>query len=243
MNLLDRRSSIPLYYQLKQRLLERLENGDLAPGEPLPTEMELVAAYAVSRATVRQAMKEIENEGYITRTPGRGTVVLRNKIHRGLTRLSSFSEDMQRQGQPVTSQLVKFEWVTAEAHLSEKLSVEADTQLLYIYRLRLIEEHPIAINISYLNFPQGITITRSELEQIGSIFALLERKGYPPLSTDRTIDAVGASAEYASLLHVPNGAPLLQVDGVVYSLGHWPIEYHQVISIGGIYKYNLHLER
>ncbi len=78
------------------------------------------------------------------------------------------------------------------------------------------------------------------MEQVGSIFALLERKGYPPLSSDRTIDALGASEENASLLHVPIGAPLLMVEGMVYTLGHRPIEYHQVISIGGIYKYNLH---
>jgi len=243
MEFLDRKSPTPLYYQLKQKLVEMLGNGEFSPGAPLPTEMELVSTYAVSRATVRQAMKELENEGYISRTAGKGTFVIRTKINRGLSRLTSFSEDMKHLGQKVTSQTLQFHSIPAPEALHQKFGIALGQPLLYIKRLRLSQNNPVALNVSYLNLPEGIQISQDELDQIGSVYSLLERKGIPPLETDRTLEAIAAEEECASLLCVPVGSPLLLVEGLAYSYNHHPIEFHQVISVGGRYKYNIHLVR
>ncbi len=74
---LDRRSPVPLYYQFKQSLLGRFKSNEFSAGQPIPPEMDLMHEYGISRATVRRALQEMEQEGYIQRTPGRGTVVFR----------------------------------------------------------------------------------------------------------------------------------------------------------------------
>jgi DNA-binding GntR family transcriptional regulator len=66
---------IPLYYQLENLLREKIVSGELEPGDKLPTELELIEQYGVSRITVRQALQALADEGLIERKQGRGTVV------------------------------------------------------------------------------------------------------------------------------------------------------------------------
>lgn len=240
---LDRRSSVPLYHQLKEKLIQSIENGDLEVGALLPTEMDMVDRYAVSRTTVRQAMQALEYDGYISRTPGKGTFVIRTKLSRGLTRLTSFTEDMQARGESVTSKLLEFKQIGADEVAAEKLNLPVGTPLIYASRLRSANGVPVALNVSFIHLPDEIVITREELEEIGSIFALFDRKQSPPLEADRTIEAVAATEEWAHLLRIPAGSPILLVEGVVYTYDRRPIEFHKVISVGDRYKYAVHLER
>src|SRR5690348_14159246 len=69
------RVDLPLHRQLRAVLLDQLANGELRAGDRLPTEHQLCSAYKVSRKTVRQALDDLEREGLIERTPGRGTFV------------------------------------------------------------------------------------------------------------------------------------------------------------------------
>jgi GntR family transcriptional regulator len=72
---LDRQSFVPLYQQIKDLLLDRIEHGELAAGDVIPSETQLKAALKVSRLTVRQALYELRVEGYVIREKGRGTFV------------------------------------------------------------------------------------------------------------------------------------------------------------------------
>ncbi len=211
---LDRRSPVPLYYQFKQSLLERFENDEFRAGQPIPPEMDLVHEYGISRATVRRAMQEMEQEGYIHRTAGKGTVVLRTRIRRGLTRLSSFTEDMQERGQTVTSKLLDFATKAPPPYIAEQFGLSPAEPLLYIYRLRLASSLPIVINESYIRTPTGFSISEKEVQGAVSLWALLEHKGLRLIEADRVIEAVLACEERAALLGVPVGTALLQVEGM-----------------------------
>ena len=69
---IDRTVPTPLYFQLKQILNQAIESGELQIGRAIPTEMELMDRYGLSRATVRQAVLQLVNEGYLRRTKGTG---------------------------------------------------------------------------------------------------------------------------------------------------------------------------
>ena len=72
---LNRQSFVPLYQQIKDLLLDRIEHGELVAGDLIPSEAKLVAAFEVNRLTVRQALCELRMEGYVIREKGRGTFV------------------------------------------------------------------------------------------------------------------------------------------------------------------------
>ncbi|HEX6384913.1 MAG TPA: extracellular solute-binding protein [Anaerolineae bacterium] len=72
---IDHTTPIPLYYQLKLLIKKQIEEGQLQPGDQIPTEAELCQRYNMSRTPVRQALLELVREGLLTRTVGRGTFV------------------------------------------------------------------------------------------------------------------------------------------------------------------------
>jgi GntR family transcriptional regulator len=240
---LDRHSHVPLYYQFKQSLLERFEKGEFPPGQPITVEVDLAKDYCISRATVRRAMQEMTHDGYIHRIPGKGTFILRTRVQRGLTRMSSFSEDMKERGQEVTSRLLEIGHKQPPAYIAEQFHMPPEQPILYICRLRLANDLPLALNFSFIKLPESVSISEEELRETISLWSLLERKGLPLIETDKVIEAVLATEERARLLDVPVGTALLQVEGMAYSINHIPVEFSQVISPGERYKYLVHLER
>src|SRR5690348_10576667 len=108
---LDRRSPMPLYFQLARVLTTAIDAGRWRPGDRLPSEGEICTAYEVSRATVRQALLRLENEGLIQRVKGRGTFVA-DAHHRSWMVQSSegfFHDEADRVGLDVTSRILRAE--------------------------------------------------------------------------------------------------------------------------------------
>ena len=87
-------SPLPLYYQLEQALRTVIASGSWSPGSLICSERELMQAAGVSRATVRQAIRNLMREGLLERVHGRGTFVARSKIEQEMRSVYSFAEQM-----------------------------------------------------------------------------------------------------------------------------------------------------
>ena len=72
---LDQRSGLPMYLQIVQQVKEALRLGLLEVGDQLPTVREVVAATAINPNTVAKAYRELEHDGLVSATPGRGTFI------------------------------------------------------------------------------------------------------------------------------------------------------------------------
>src|SRR2546429_7973543 len=94
--MLDRTSPIPLYYQIAQDLRRQIESGTLAPGAALPTEDDLQRIYSVSRATVRQAVRQLATAGLVRLARPHGTFVTAPRLVEPLPALISFSDEVRR---------------------------------------------------------------------------------------------------------------------------------------------------
>jgi DNA-binding GntR family transcriptional regulator len=68
-------SATPLYYQVREHMLNRILRGDWPPGLAIPAEFDLAAEYEVSRPTIREAIRALRNEGYLVARKGSGTFV------------------------------------------------------------------------------------------------------------------------------------------------------------------------
>ena len=75
MRSLDKESPVPLYYQLKEILMAMVDDGDLAPGDIVPSERDLCERFSISRMTASKAMSALVDEGVFRRERGRGTFV------------------------------------------------------------------------------------------------------------------------------------------------------------------------
>jgi GntR family transcriptional regulator len=116
--------------------------------------------------------------------------------------------------------------------------------LLRIERLRLGDGLPMGLQTSFYLFPPGQTITREELEQYGSIYALLQEKFHLiPTEADETLEVTMATAREASLLQIKAGSPLLLSERTTYSQNRRVMEFVKILYRGDRYRYIAKLTR
>jgi len=231
---------LPLHAQIVEAFRKAIREGHLKAGDRLPSEPELVAWLGVSRATIRQAMAELIAEGLIYRYQGRGTFVAPRKFEHPLQRLVSFSEDIRSRGMEPGSRILFLGQIPADAEVAAHLRIPPGKTVLRIYRLRLANDQPVGLHDSYLSY---LHLTAEELEQVGSLYALLESKGIVLAEAEETIEAVAATAEQGRFLNLPRGAPLLLVSRVVYTLEQVPIEFVRAYYHPNLYRYSIRLRR
>jgi GntR family transcriptional regulator len=236
---IDHDSPLPLYSQLREGLLALLKDGEFQEGDPFPTERELGEKFDVSRITVRRAIDELVREGYLIARQGKGTFVARPKISRHVPQMRSFSQEMADQGKRPGSRLLSLGHQRVGHRIASALSLPEDSWVWVVERLRLADDEPICVSLVYLNLPPQITLTPAELEQECSLWKILENKGIHFAYREENIQAIAAGAREAELLLVEPGAPLLFVEGTVYSDRGDPVEYHHIYNRGDRYNYSV----
>lgn len=220
--MLDRESPVPLYYQIAQELRRRIDVGALAPGDPLPTEEALQRAYGVSRATVRQAVRQLATAGLVRSSRPHGTFVTEPRFVEPLPSLLSFSEEVRRAGLTPATRVLAVAVEPPPPAAREHLRIEAVQHALRIGRLRLADGQPIAVVTSWLPLTLGITPGH---DFSGSLYALLAAHGAGPARADQLLDAANATPGIAGLLQVPRRAALLVVTRITYDARDRPVEY------------------
>src|SRR5262245_29515406 len=103
--MLARGSPKPLYRQLKDRIIKELEVGSRAPHSQLPSERAWVEKLGVSRITVRQALSELVQQGYLYTVPGKGFFVGERRNARELNSFLSFTSASRARGETPTSKV------------------------------------------------------------------------------------------------------------------------------------------
>ncbi len=192
---LDRRTPLPLYVQIADRVRELIEGDRLAPGTALPSEAELREALRVSRATIRQALQQLELEGLVERHQGRGTYVAVPALERSLPELTSFTEHLASKGLTSSSRLIRYEHVKparAGGSASRRTPVSPDepeprlfpasVPLVRVLRLRLANDAPIGVHTTLLPADvaerSGFVEEWLRVDERLSLYAALEQAGY-----------------------------------------------------------------
>lgn len=241
---IDRTSHTPYYIQVKEAILEQIDSGDWQKGTQLPGEPELCRMFDVSRTVIRQALKELEFEGLITREKGKGTFVDEPRIDQGLAQeLTGFYQDMVRRGlTPVTKVLLQ-ELTPADAKVASRLQLKAGEPVIKIHRLRGVKDEYILLDTTYLPYSLCPEVLNVDLSA-QSLYAFLEDKlGLRIARGHRTLDAVLATEYEANLLQVNPGAPLILLDSVAYLDDGRPIEYFHALHRGGRARFEVDLIR
>lgn len=143
---LDRRSFVPLYYQLQELLKEQIESGVWKPGDSLPSEPELARAFQVSRVVVRQALAILEDDRQIVRIRGRGTFVAQPKLDYragGLSRLL-----LAPRADDISVHVLDKRRARVEQSIRDALNAAAD-DVLRLTALLSLRRTPLAISYSF----------------------------------------------------------------------------------------------
>ncbi|GGD87014.1 GntR family transcriptional regulator [Paenibacillus nasutitermitis] len=244
MNKLRSGQKIPLYVQIQQIIAEDIRNGDLKPGQAIPTETVLSDRYSVSRATVRQAVTELVHQGLLVRQQGRGTFVNKPKIETKLRNLYSFSQDMIERGLNPEHRIIEFEWVLPKPAIQEKLDLDEGEPVIKLVRLRLVDGELIMLETTFLPQRHFGRLTQEEVQQTKSLYSLFEEKY--EIKMDHVVDYFEPVLvdDFASrMLDVPVGAPALYIERIGYLNNNSRVELSQSIVRGDRCRYFVELFR
>ncbi len=239
--ILDKSHPLPIYYQLKELLREKIVAGEWAPGEMIPSERELSDRYGISRMTVRQALKELTIEGLLYREQGRGTFVAEPKIEQQLAKLTSFSEDMQSRGFQPGGQVLRQERVLPSILACRALEIPPDRPVVLLERLRLAEGEPIALETSYLHFDRVERLLEETFENRSLYSVLRERYGIVPTRAEQQVGADLCSHREQELFGVPPGSPVLRNRRIAFDQYDRPFEYTESAYRADRYVFQIEL--
>ncbi|PZQ18971.1 MAG: GntR family transcriptional regulator [Ancylobacter novellus] len=219
----------PLYAQVRDRLIRRLVDGVWAPGEPLPSEMQLAAELKVSQGTVRKALDAMAAENLVVRRQGRGTFVARHDEERIMFQFFKLVGDDGSRTFP-QSRVTSVQAAKANATERETLKLEKDARVVRIRRLRSIDGTPVIVETIVL--PEALFPGIATMELPNNLYGLYAMHfGRTVASTTERLKAVAAGPADAEALGVAAGAPTLKIDRLALSLERQPVEWRVSVCL------------
>ncbi len=201
-------------------LLEELRTGRFAQAERLPAEVELAAAMNVSRTVIRDAMSELEREGYIERVRGIGTVVNRNvlRLRSRIDQKLEYYPLIRNFGSYPHADSIQIYPIAADADMAANLAVDPGSELVCIRKRILADTQPVIYSIDYL--PKALFGNRdyTRLDLTPSVFEVLEKEcGQQPASNVAHIKASIGDDSIRSAMRLPAGDAMLLLDEICYN--------------------------
>jgi GntR family transcriptional regulator len=219
------KTSLPVYAQIADNLIDQIESGDLHPGDRLPTERKLSEQLGVNRMTVRRAFNLLESLGLLNRRQGSGTYVADRKIERQASVLISFTKGMQRRGYLPGARVILFERKVVEASLAKVLDLSDSASVYIVHRLRTINQEPVLLERLTIPVHRFPDFERHDLST-HSLYEVMQMEyGVSLAHARQSLEPVIALDYEASLLEVPVGSPLMLETRVAFDQSSSPVEF------------------
>ena len=157
--------SPPKYYQISRKIISQIKSGKLETGHQIPSENEMISKYNISNTTARKVLMELEVQGFATKIRGKGTFVRASSVDRSVTKILSFTKNMQDLG--LTPSTKVLESVIIKEDISKVISGKLyilKKPLLKIKRLRLADNIPIMVEERYISLHVCKGIEKMNLE-------------------------------------------------------------------------------
>jgi GntR family transcriptional regulator len=236
---LDKKSPIPLYYQLKSYIENQIETGVWEPGTQIPSEQEISEQFQVSRTTIRQALGEMVNEGKLERIQGRGTFVSEISIEKYIERVSGFSQDMRNRGIVPSSDILLFNEVPAPPQAVKALNINDSESTILLKRLRKGNSKRIAIESVYLSYEKFKDLLSIDIGN-NSLYEIMSKNfDIWPKRSHQVIKSIKCPTAEARLLGIEIGDPIFLFYTTAFDQNNQPIEYTEGYYRGD--RYVLHI--
>jgi GntR family transcriptional regulator len=229
--------SIPYYYQIKEDILKKIEDGIFNVGDQLPSEHEFVQEYGVSRPTIRQAIVQLVQEGVLVRGRGKGTFVSQPLITSNAQLFTTFAEAMHDKGVQQRAKLIEVKRIQASEKIAADLEIPAGDDVYEIVRLRMGNNEPLVIRTMQISAKLYPDFLEEDLET-EPLYSIFQRKyGFILGNAVQSFQAVTATKLESSLLRIEVGAPLMLWQGVTYTAQKVPIERVKALYRGDRFRF------
>jgi GntR family transcriptional regulator len=221
-------SSVPKYQAIYAVLRQQILDGEFPPGSRLAPQQELADRFGVTLMTLRQALGSLESDGLVRAARGKGTFVADRPIDIRVGNLSSFSDQMQRAGVDLHTEVVGFESVV---HPGASAALDDPGELIRITRIRRVAGQPISLQRSYVS--AGLSLSETMVASASLYDSIESATGWVVAEAVETISAVLLSQADAATLEAAPGSPALRSVRTSINQYRQPFLYDEALLVGG----------
>ena len=234
---------VPLYHQIYLVLRQDILSGTYSYDDRVPSELELVDEYSVSRVTARRALDELAEEGLVKRERGKGTrVQFRHPSMPLESSVEGLLENLLAMGLETDVTLIDFEYVSAGDEVASALDCPLGTIVQRAVRVRSFDSGPFSYLVTYVPQDIGRNYDANDLAS-QPLLQLLERSGVVVEGARQRISATLADADVAALLETEVGTALLEIRRIVTDGEGRPVEFIRALYRPDRYQYQMVLSR
>ena len=234
---------VQLYYQLTNELRNYIKSGNWSIGDLFPTDREIMEKYKVSGTTVRRAIKQLVSEGWIERTPGKGTFICKEPIKEELGRLTGFFEEIRSKGYQPSAELIFSEAVSIDTRLKKQFSLLREwpyEDAVLFRKVQKLNGKPIVFVSSYWKKEYGQQLMECDLQNEGLYEAAAHHLGLRLTRAEQNIMAGAATREIVEYLGLKKNEPVLLMERLAYA-GDELVEFSYNIYRADRYSYHVTL--
>lgn len=223
---INKYSNVPLYCQLKNLILEKIEKGEFEADAKIPSEQDFCEQYDISRPTVRQAINDLTASGQLYKMKGKGTFVAAQKTYINVKDYTGFTDSILDSKDPSAKSILSIEVIDGKDNprISEIFSLRSDTknEFAAVTYTNILSNDTLSLNVSYLPmslFPEVCEDIKAGKDLLRGKYPLL------PNSSKSMLDVISTDQREAAYLKLQPGQPLIRINNILYSKSGQPVEY------------------
>jgi len=234
--IIDKNSFTPIYHQLYKYFETQIRNGDLKPGDTLPTEMELADRFDISRMTVRKAIYELISAGMVYTHQGKGTFVAKPALDNNIFDLNNFYHEIGQKGIKPCSELLEARVIKADDKLAKRLGIAVNTRCLFFRVVISAGGEPLIYETRYTVYTKRPPILESELKDLSLVNLAEAHSATVPLRSNKVLMVSNSNEEESKVLCVEPGTPVFLLIQTIYNTDNEIIAWGKSIYRGDKYK-------
>ena len=222
----------PIYIQIKDILIEKINSGELESGSQLPSERDLSETYSISRMTARNALTQLVDSGYAYRVKGKGTFVSIPNYERDFVKLTGFSHMLKSKGIKPRSKVITLGIIEANKKIASLLDTTIGTKVYEIVRVRYGDNIPLALEYSYLPINLFENLLQYDFEKT-SLYEVIENVyNYKFKYSKQWIKITTLYKNEAKILDVDEHTPAFLLESISYDTNDKIVEVTRSLNIG-----------
>lgn len=227
-----------LYINVRNAILDAIQEGEIGQNDRLPGEEALAEMFSVSRATIRNALQSMENDGLITKRHGSETII--NRVCLGLNmridEAKGFSDLIAASGHTPRVVYKTLEKVVMESNVTKKLHLEKNSEGYMLTELLSGNGNPVVYLREF--YPNSTLHRIPDLNNIPTdIYKLSDLYFKEAISyTIREISTVRENEDLLKAMRLKSGTGFIRMEEVHYSSENKPIAYNETYIHDSIMK-------
>lgn len=230
------------YLQISDAIQQRILAGEWKPGDTIPAESILAEDYNVALGTMRKAIQDLMSNGLLERRHGVGTFVRRADFNKSLFRFFRFTNDKGERAIP-ESRILNLTVVPAPSEPASKLGLTTKEKVIWISRLRLLDNEPVLIEDIWLPLAKFEPLLNIDTAQFPNLlYPLYEQTcNVAVVSANEELMVEKASAEHARALRLAPKDPVILIERIAADVTGQPLEWRRSRGAAEKFRYQINI--